>query len=83
MLFWGLIPAPALLLSSRCSHPKKKKKETQPAFEKPEASGSALLCSSPPAAPALWGRISLILDCVILPCTCRRLLSQLQLGFAC
>ncbi|GKV49853.1 hypothetical protein SLEP1_g56580 [Rubroshorea leprosula] len=31
-------------------------------LEKLEASGSALLCSSPPAAPALWGRISLILD---------------------
>ncbi|GKV25040.1 hypothetical protein SLEP1_g34548 [Rubroshorea leprosula] len=43
--------------------------------------GSALLCSSPPAAPALWGRIALIFCSVSFPLHFPPALPQLQLRF--
>ncbi|GKV53701.1 hypothetical protein SLEP1_g60218, partial [Rubroshorea leprosula] len=55
-----LLPDSALLFFP-CTEQKKDQASRQPHLEKNrKASGSALLCSSPPAAPALWGRIALI-----------------------
>ncbi|GKV30675.1 hypothetical protein SLEP1_g39462 [Rubroshorea leprosula] len=51
LLFFSFSPAAA---------PTRSLAPTHLPLRKPRISGFALLCSSPPAAPALWGRIALV-----------------------